>query len=94
MADNDIKQLLHPLLIAPSDPNTPSPLTAEFRKRNKIYNFKSVSRQNLEKYYDEGWEYDRKLKKKTRIKQIKGLPLGTPLIKQSSANPRWAFFVC
>jgi len=71
MAENDTKKLLHPLLIAPSDPSIPSPLLAEFRKRNRNYNYKSVSRKNLDKYYEEGWEYDRKLKKKTRIKQKK-----------------------
>ncbi|MCK4829868.1 DGQHR domain-containing protein, partial [bacterium] len=85
MADNDEKQLLHPLLIAPSDPETPSPLIAEFRKRNKIYNFRSVSRKNLEKYYEEGWEYDRRLKKKTRIKQLKGFD-------EQLENEVWCFF--
>lgn len=85
MVDNDDKQLLHPLLIAPSDPKTPSPLIAEFRKRNKIYNFKSVSRKNLEKYYDKGWEYDRKLKKTTRIKQMKSFD-------EQLENEVWCFF--
>ena len=44
MAENDNKQLLHPLL---TDPKS---LIAEYRKRFKIYNFKSVSQKNLEKY--------------------------------------------
>ena len=66
MAENDNKQLLHPLL---TDPKS---LIAEYRKRFKIYNFKSVSQKNLEKYNAKGWEYDRKLKKTTRIKMMKG----------------------
>lgn len=72
MADNGNKRLLHPLLIDPSDPNMPSPLTKEFRKRNKVYDYKSVSKKHIEDYLNKGWEYDRKLKKKTRIKQMKG----------------------
>jgi hypothetical protein len=43
MADYDDKKLLDPLLVTPTDPEAISPLKAEFNKRNKIYNFKSVS---------------------------------------------------
>jgi len=85
MADNNTKPLLHPLLIAPSDPDDISPLKPEFNKRNKIHNFKSVSRKNLDKYYDKGWEWDRKLKKTIRIKQEKD-------IDEQLENEVWCFF--
>ena len=69
MTLNNTEKLFHPLLVAPSDPDIPSPLKPEFNKRNKTYIYKSVSRKNLEKYYEEGWERDRRLKKTTRIKK-------------------------
>lgn len=85
MVDNNTKQLLHPLLIAPSDPDDISPLKSEFNKRNKTHNFKSVSRKNLDKYYNKGWEWDRKLKKTIRIKQEKD-------IDEQLENEVWCFF--
>jgi len=66
MTTDNNSQILHPIL------NEPSDLVREYRKRNKGYIIKPVSPKNVEKYYEDGWEYDRRLKKKIRIKKLKG----------------------
>jgi len=85
MANYDNKKLLDSLLIAPSDPDDISPLKSEFNERNKTHIFKSVSRKNLNKYYEKGWEWDRKLKKTIRIKQEKSTD-------EQLENEVWCFF--
>lgn len=85
MEDNNDKKLLHPLLVAPTDPDSPSPLRSEYNKRNKIYDYKPVSRKNLDRYLEQGWEWDRKLKKKIRIKKLKD-------IDEQLENEVWCFF--
>ena len=55
--------LLDPLLTDQSS------LAKEYRIRNPEFQTKSVSPKRVDSYYEEGWEYDRKLKKKIRIKK-------------------------
>lgn len=63
---NNGVQLFNPLL------TTKPTLSAEFRKRNKNFITKAVIKENVDYYLERGWEYDRKLKKKIRLKKLKG----------------------
>ena len=48
-------------------------LAREARKRKTNYDTKSVNRDQVEKYQQQGWEFDKRLKTKTRIRRFKPL---------------------
>lgn len=48
-------------------------LAREARKRKNNYDTKSVNRDQVEKYQQQGWEFDKRLKTKSRIKRFKPL---------------------
>jgi len=64
MADND-NPILGPLLSEPKD------LKREARKRKLAYDVKPVKKDQLEEYVQQGWEPDKKLKTKIRVKRFK-----------------------
>ncbi len=66
MSNSNDKQLLDPLL------SEPATLAAEYRKRKRDYVYKSVNPKNVQEYYEKGWEHDKNLKTKIRIKYLKG----------------------
>lgn len=65
MADANKLPLLDPLLVGPST------LSREYRKRRGEFDHKAVSKKNVEKYLEDGWLHDRKLKKTIRLKKEK-----------------------
>jgi len=56
---------LHPILSEPAD------LKREFTRRKNLYVTKSVNKDLVEEFMSEGWEFDRKLKVKIRLKKLK-----------------------
>lgn len=78
MAENN-NRLLHPIL------SESSTLAAEYRKRKKTFITKAVSRKRVESYLEKGWEYDRRLKKTTRLKMAKS-------IDEQLENKVWCLF--
>ena len=79
MADENEIVLLDPLI------TDPSPLSSEYRKRRKDFEFKAVGNKNIEQYYQDGWTRDRKLKTKIRIRKRK-------VLDEIHENKVWCLF--